>query len=116
MKYFHGGPAGLRVGEYILPPSKTGARSNADYGAEGVCRRDRVYLTSRMDAALIFGSMAPSNKGAVYEVHPMGTIEYDPDCTDPTISFQTERALIISVLLISNKTRRKVQKTMMVGE
>lgn len=57
-RFFHGGPRGLRQ---ILPPSVTGARSCASYGAEAarVCRRDfdedtlftaRHYLDRMMEA------------------------------------------------------------------
>jgi hypothetical protein len=93
-RYFHGGPPGLR-GE-ILPPKMTGVPSTAQYGAEAVCRLDRVYLTTLPDAAVLFAAGAPSAQpGWVYEVTPFGEVEPDPDYNgDPGESVCARRARI----------------------
>jgi hypothetical protein len=91
-RYFHGGIAGLSVGERILPAAATGTRSaSGDQGAP--YRNDRVYLTTVEAEALDYarfcavaawsewtaaGSLgaAPAG-GAVYEVEPVGDLERD---------------------------------------
>jgi hypothetical protein len=51
-RYFHGGNRKLQVGDYILPPSETGASGMADLNP--LCRRDRVYLApSTVDALFL---------------------------------------------------------------
>lgn len=96
-KYFHGGIGTLRIGMMVKPPCETGAPTTADYGAEKVCRRDRIYISSSKNAAAIFALMSPCGNGAVYEVEPIGAIEPDPDCSDPTLSFQCERAKVLAI-------------------
>lgn len=91
--YYHGGSPGIKCGEFILPPTATGAKSLADYGAEGVCRRDRVYITTIYEAAVMFA--AGIKDGMVYECVPSGILEPDPDCIDPGVSFQCEKAMVI---------------------
>lgn len=97
-KYYHGGYSGLRPGDYILPPSQTGAACASDYGAESVHRRDRVYLTTNKYDAVFFSYIHPSQRGPVlhfYEADPIGDVEPDPDCTEPGLSFQCGRARIV---------------------
>jgi len=91
--YWHGGPRGLSG--WILPPARTGAPSTADFGAEGVCRRDRVYLTTERVAAEMFASMCPAERVSVYLVEPVGELEADPDVDEPGLSFQAEKARIL---------------------
>lgn len=110
MNYFHGGPPGLKVGDFILPPCETGVKSCADYGARGACRTDRIYLTSDIVAAIMFGSLHPSKKGMVYEVQPADLVEHDPDCLEFGLSFQAQRAKIVRVIPITRKQRNKVLK------
>lgn len=82
VRYFHGGPAGLR-GE-ILPPERTGAATTADYGAAHVCRRDRVYLLTDPELAIVYAAGAISQRpGWVYEVEPVGDVEPDADWLGP---------------------------------
>lgn len=76
IKYFHGGPRGLNA---ILPPEQTKAASCASYGGHDVCRRDRVYMTTIYEAAIIYAAMHPDGHGVVYQVEPIGEIEPDPD-------------------------------------
>src|SRR4051794_27560013 len=45
-RYYHGGSRGLKVGQFILPPSETGKESASDFGAEKVHRKDRVYVST----------------------------------------------------------------------
>src|SRR5215467_13566471 len=65
-RYFHGGNRGLKVGDYILPPSVTGRDSASDFGAKIVHRKDRVYVSTRQSDAQFFASACP--KPTVYEV------------------------------------------------
>ena len=81
-RYFHGGPAGLR--RWVLPSEMTGVESTADFGAERVCRRDRVYMVTDPELALIYAGGAISQQpGWVYEVEPFGDIEPDDDWHGP---------------------------------
>jgi Rifampin ADP-ribosyl transferase len=80
VRLFHGGTRKLHRGDVLLPPERTGAPTTADFGAAGVCRPDRVYLTTDLEAARLFAIMAPpKGNGSVYEVEPIGDLEVDPD-------------------------------------
>lgn len=110
-RYFHGGPPGLK--SEILPPERTGAASTAQYGAGAVCRRDRVYLTTIPDAALIFAACAPSlAPGWVYEVEPVGDVEPDPDYLGPAgESMSATRARIYRVHhRLTIRERHRIQR------
>lgn len=91
--FWHGGRPGLPRGSFVLPPSITRVKSLSDYGAAGVHRRDRVYVTTTQAVALMYAAGVP--KGVIYQVEPHGEIEPDPDCTLPGLSFQCERARIL---------------------
>lgn len=95
-RYYHGGPAGRQVGAFLLPPTATRARSLAEFGAAAVCRRDRVYVTTDRNAALLYA--AGHRRGVIYEVEPVGTLEPDPDCNTPGLSWQCERARVVRVI------------------
>ena len=100
--YYHGGRPGMKPGQLILPSSVTGARSLADHGASGVCRRDRVYVATQFEAACLYAAMYPSKKAAcVYLVEPIGEIEPDPDCNLPGLSFSAEKARIVKVIKLT---------------
>lgn len=105
--YFHGGAPGLR---WIEPPIKTGAPGLADYGAAGVCRRDRVYVTIDPDAALMYAAMHPSGRGVVYEVKPLGELTHDPDCVTMGYSFECERAEVVKAHKIKVKELRRIRR------
>lgn len=108
--YYHAGPVGLRE---ILPPNVTGAASSASYGAAGVCRRDRVYVTTDLLAAVGFASLVPPRgDGAVYLVEPVN-IAPDPDCNTPGLSFEAERARVIRRIRVSGKLLKQARKGMM---
>jgi hypothetical protein len=117
MTYYHGGKGGLRVGMFILPPALTGAASTASYGAEKVCRRDRVYVTTSDAAALLFGALHYSMKGCVYEVEPIGELVTDPDANADAdgafISFECERARILKVRRIYPSVRDDILKSIL---
>ena len=109
--YFHGGPAGLREGDFILPPSLTAAKSCSDLSVKiknNPHRKDRVYLASTMDAAFMFGAQAPWRDVAVYAVIPWDELEPDPDCNEPGLSYQCATARIIRVGKISRKQRKQI--------
>jgi rifampin ADP-ribosylating transferase len=104
--YFHGGVPGLKPGCIILPPTITKVRSCSDYGAAGVHRRDRVYLCTEPEGALIYAVMHPSRKGVVYQVQPIGEVEPDPDWTGTEgVSVQVERARVIRVFRVPPAVR-----------
>lgn len=97
---YHGGVPGMKAGDKILPPKVTGASNLLQYAREidpdGAQRDDRVYLTTESDMAALFASVFPG--GDVYEVQPNETLEDDPDCLEPGISFQCASATIINVV------------------
>lgn len=104
MSYYHAGPRGLTM---ILPPTKTGAVSTAAYGASAVCRRDRVYVTTDFNAAVMFASLLP--RGTVYEVEPVNALP-DPDCAVSGLSFEALAARIVREHRIRGKELRRVRR------
>lgn len=109
--YYHGGPAGRSVGDYILPPSETGAPSCSSYGASGIHRRDRVYLTTEPHAALLFACGSVDGRGAVYMVEPEGDVEPDPDWLGPPgASVQCARARVVAVRPVKGKMIKRVRR------
>lgn len=107
--YYHGGFGGLRVGDRVLPPAVTGASSTADHGAEGVCRRDRVYLATEETAAALFAALHPSGRGKIYQVEPVGELEPDPDCNEPGMSWAAPEARVLRVIQLSRARRAEIQ-------
>lgn len=99
--YFHGGVPGLKLGDRILPPTRTGVLAAADFGAAhgiatGHVRRDRVYMTTELGEASVFAAMHPSNQGEVYVVEPLPPIEPDPDYLGPgRIAWMAAEAMVI---------------------
>lgn len=111
--YYHGGVPGLKVGDMILPSCETGAPSTADYGAAIVCRRDRVYVSTVFQDALVFAAMHQSGDGRIYEVEPVGELVPDNDCLQRGHSFECERARVVRFWDVSAKTKKKVRRAMM---
>ncbi|WP_219653599.1 MULTISPECIES: NAD(+)--rifampin ADP-ribosyltransferase [unclassified Pseudomonas] len=100
--YYHGGRPGMIVGQFILPPSITGARSAAECGAAEVCRRDRVYITTSFEAACLYAGLYPDKRGGhVYVVTPLTELEPDPDYEAEGMSYAVERARIDRVRKLS---------------
>jgi len=91
--YWHGGRGGLQRGAFLLPPVITKARSCSEYGAAGVHRRDKVYVTIDQAVALLYA--AAVKNGMIYQCEPIGTLEPDPDCDLPGLSWQCEKARIV---------------------
>lgn len=104
--HWHGGHAGLGVGELILPPSQhpaeaavyeDGRRRNAwGYAAPS----DLVFVTSSRDMALSYARnlLGPGGTtGWVYRVMPLSTPAEDPDFAGRDVSFQCFAARIIAV-------------------
>jgi hypothetical protein len=112
MNYYHGGFPGLHVGDFVIPSATTGAASTADFGADRICRRDRVYITAEMSAAVLFAAGHPSGKGVVYEVEPIGQLEHDPDCMLPGMSLQCEKARVLRVIHLANRTRKRALRAL----
>jgi hypothetical protein len=113
-EYYHGGVPGLRVGQMILPPTVTGARSTAEFGAAGVCRRDRVYVTSQPAVAVVFAAGYPSKPGVVYRVRPIGELRLDPDYHGrPGDSLECERAEVLQVIQLKGATRKKALRALL---
>ncbi len=107
--FYHAGPVGIRK---ILPPSVTGAPSTAFYGAAAVCRRDRVYVTTDLMAAIGFASLVPPHgAGAVYEVEPINPVA-DTDCNLPGLSFEAESARVIRRVPLAGKALKQARKIM----
>lgn len=112
--YYHGGKPGMKPGQFILPPSFTRARTLADFGAEGICRRDRVYVITDFSVASMYAAMFPGKKGGyVYLVEPVGEIEDDPDCNQPGLSFSAEKARIVKVFKLSKNEVSMVRMAVM---
>lgn len=112
--YFHGGRPDLKRGEFILPPTITGARSCSDFGGAAVHRRDRVYVASVFEAALMFACLHPSRRGWVYQVEPIGVLEQDPDYLGESglcLSWQCERARIVRCHKVDPALRAQVNLT-----
>lgn len=114
MRYFHGGQRGLRIGDFILPPTETKRLSTSDIIANRVHRRDRVYITPDMAAASLYASvqLVPT----VYEVIPEGELEPDPDCFCPGLSSACLRAKIVAVHKVPGKVIKKARAALTNGE
>lgn len=103
----------MQPGQFILPPTVTGHRSLADYGAGAVCRRDRIYVATDFQAAALYAGMYPGKKrGCVYQVEPIGQLEHDPDCDRPDLSFSVERARIVKMFKLSRSDVALIREIM----
>ncbi|GIT82070.1 hypothetical protein LLS1_37390 [Leifsonia sp. LS1] len=95
---WHGGAAGLAVGDRLLPPTHTNAIGNlADLGMKE-SRRDRVYFTLDRELARVFAAavMRMTGASALYRVEPVGEMDLDPDF--PAVGFQAKQARIVEVI------------------
>jgi len=116
--YLHGGQRGLEVGSYLLPPDVTKAKGTIREQAvrmglatDGVSRGDRVYMTTRWEAAVLYAALHPS-LGQVYVVTPEGELEEDPDCNEGGISYQAPKALITRAVDLHPREVMAAIKTM----
>lgn len=112
-RYFHGGPGGLRLLEWIQPPIITGARRTdqdtppeLQVIARRVYRADRVYVATDINAAAVFAACARA--GTIYEVAPFGELEVDEDCGEPGLSFACLRARVLRRWPLSPETARSI--------
>jgi hypothetical protein len=111
--FYHGGPPKLKE---ILPPSKTGSHSTADYGGASVCRKDRVYATTILEMAMFAAATHPYGVGTVYEVVPMGEIGIDPDTSHPaTVSCECEWARIVRKVRVKKKHLAQIRRAAFSG-
>jgi hypothetical protein len=95
-RFYHGGEAGLRVGDYILSPKEVGKDNMI--GLNPLHSEDRVYLTKNIGDAMYFASR--SDNPLVYEVTPIGELEDDPDFPTAGVSFACPKAKIIALYSI----------------
>lgn len=102
MTFFHGGVPGLKVGDYVLPPDKTGTtRTLSQYAAElggpaDTLRTDLVYLTTERQVAKAYAAFYPD--GALYQVLPESPVDRDPDCYTPGLSWHCPAAVVVVVV------------------
>jgi len=110
-RYYHGGNAGLPIGQYILPPAETGADNMADLNP--LLRKDRVYVTKDIAGAMFFASRA--RNPIVYEVTPVGELEDDPDHNIKGIPFACPKAEIIGLHSVPEAVVRRNRLQMLVA-
>ena len=112
IKYYHGGCPNIKR---VLPPNKTKEPTTASFGAEGVCRRDKVYVTSDINEAMLFASCHYSGKGHVYEVLPQGEIQNDPDYFGEAECLECDSAKVIKRVNVKGKVLKKIRKELLNG-
>ena len=110
--FFHGGVPDRLPGQHILPPCTTGVRSTALYGASMVCDPSQVYVTTDVQAAMLFAAGHPSGRGSVYLVKPVGELIPDPDCTTDGLSYSCDKAEVVKRIRVKNKIMRKARKAL----
>lgn len=116
--YYHGGAPGLTPGRLILPPSMTSFRDKyaARVRSGSIGRADRVYVTTAVEAAAMYAALYPRwSGGNIYRVEPIGTLEDDPDCDEPGLSFACERAKVIERMRISRAALREIREELARG-
>ncbi|MET0887792.1 MAG: NAD(+)--rifampin ADP-ribosyltransferase [Mycetocola sp.] len=93
--FWHGGVAGLQVGDRLLSPELTNAISVSNY--DPIARKNRVYFTTDRQLARAYASLMTEGlgHGALYRVAPVGDTEADPDF--PAAGFQARSAFILEV-------------------
>lgn len=115
--FFHGGVPDLAPGGMVLPPVSTGRTdtlldtANAA-GMQSPQRRDRVYIATEAEAALLYACSYPFGRGWLYAVEPLGEVEPDPDCSEPGLSFQCERARVVEGRPVTRREARAVLRSL----
>ena len=92
--YFHGGNAGLKVGQYILPPAETGAPQNGSVPSH-IRGKDHIYMVRDFVEAAPWA--AHHRSPIIYQVEPEGDVENDPDVEKPGLSYRCPKAKIVAV-------------------
>ncbi|WP_129590875.1 NAD(+)--rifampin ADP-ribosyltransferase [Bradyrhizobium shewense] len=92
--YFHGGNAGLKVGQYILPPAETGAAQNGSVPSH-IRGKDHIYMVRDFVEAAPWA--AHHESPIIYQVEPEGNVENDPDVEKPGLSYRCPKAKIVAV-------------------
>ena len=101
--WYHGGGAGLKVGDWILPTRVTGKVAAGEFlskrlGVPHTPPRDVVFVTTSLDNAEIYAGM--HKNPAVYRVQPSGPVEglVSGICaSDPSLG-KCARARVVGVL------------------
>jgi hypothetical protein len=99
---FHGGYPGLKPGDLILPPDRSGTEHRlsatvAEMGGPAHAQRtDLVYLTTGRQVARAYAAFYPD--GALYSVFPASPVDPDPDCYVPGLSWQCPYAVVTAVV------------------
>lgn len=101
--FFHGGIAGLRPGQWILPPTVTFAKGSQAYASytDGEYWPDHVYMVTDVEVAKRFAALAvPEVRGRggdVYRVRPALLLSLDPGCTTEGLSWCAPAAQIVAI-------------------
>ena len=95
---YHGGPAGLKVGDLIRPAISLGIQRGERSIHQPHYNPHRVYVTQRREYAQVFAQI---HGGLVYEVLPIGRLLVDVDARG---SFHCSAAQIVAVHQISPVT------------
>jgi hypothetical protein len=99
LRLYHGGVPGLIPGQKLLPPLLTDACSCAEYDGGEHCRADRVYVTTDAEEAAVYAALtAPSGRGDVYEVEPVGELEPDSAAVPGSASYAAAAATVVRVI------------------
>jgi GNAT superfamily N-acetyltransferase len=112
-QYWHGGAPGLSVGDELLSrddaeraltaPTAHGLQSGY---ALGVTRTDRVYFSSDREFARAYASKfhridrktgVVFERGTLYRVEPIGSVEDDPDFAGRNVSWCAPRARVVAI-------------------
>lgn len=124
---YHGGCPWLRVGELLLPPSRSGARSMYDLDPvelatlrletglnleheDEVTRRDVVYATTELVEAELFARLYPHELGGtIYRVELGEPIEPDPDYKGvPCKSFRAPEGRVVAIVKTNLRPTREL--------
>ena len=112
--YWHGGPAGLSVGDHVLPPVVTGtphALTGRLGGGDGpAVLWERVSVSVRYEVAEVFAALS-EGEGCVYRVLPEGSLGVDPD--SPEDSWTCSRARVVSVHPLDATTVARILKALL---
>lgn len=111
VRFFHGGPRGLAVGDHILPAAEVGHARSVDgpVPIEGIEDAAWVHVTTDRDLAVTYASTIAGG-GCLYEVAPPWPLRVNHDSVRPDISFRCLRAEIIAIHEISpDETARRAR-------